>query len=115
MPNLFEYAHQLDPRITSRTGLPAPGVLGPAGDPHFAITFPRRVPPSELNYTVQVSADLTQWNDGSSYSDRGAVLNNSLTADTGTLSPTVVQLNAAIAAAEQRLVRVTVVRDARTP
>jgi hypothetical protein len=115
VPNLFEYAHQLDPRAASRTGLPAPALLGAPGDRHFAIAFTRRVPPSELTYTVQVSPNLLTWNEGSSYSDQGAVLSNSFTADIGASNPTVVQLNAAMAASDREFVRVAAVRDARTP
>ena len=77
---------------------------------YFAINFHRRLPPAAIRYTVQASADLNTWQDGSSFTDSGNVLSNSLT--TATTNPTnretIVRLNQVVSAASQRFLRIRV-------
>ncbi len=101
IPNILEYAFLRDPRTAGGT------VPMAERGTDFGIRFPRRLPPAEVTYVVQVSDNLTAWQDGSSFADDTVVLSNSLTR---TVSPiaetnTVVRLNQG---APKRFLRVQV-------
>lgn len=61
MNTLFEYAFASDPAVAD----PSPGysasVVSDGGSDYQALTFTRRTTSLDLNYTVQVSGDLTNW------------------------------------------------------
>jgi hypothetical protein len=61
VPNLLVYAFNLNPTVSAASGLPVISIQGG----YLAITFVQRTPPTDLNYTVQVSGDLITWNSGS--------------------------------------------------
>lgn len=64
LPNLLEYAFAGNPLLSSRAPLPTGNWSGG----QLAITFLRAASTADLDYRVQVSADLTHWNDGPHYS-----------------------------------------------
>ena len=59
LPNLVEYALGLDPKVPSRTGLPA--VTRTTTD--WVFTYTRPAARSDVTYTVQSSTNLTAWTD----------------------------------------------------
>jgi hypothetical protein len=88
------------------------GVQNGGGTNHLAITFKRRAGVSNVTHTVQLSDDLSNWLDGSSYSSTGSVPNTLLTSElthTGANTETItVKENASISAAPQRFMRVRI-------
>ena len=110
VPNLLEYAFYGDPVDPGQPTKPIGFILRTNSQSHFAIHFWRQIPPAAIRYTVQASADLNTWQDGSSFADGGNVLPNSLT--TATTNPTnretIVRLNQTLSAATQRFLRVRV-------
>jgi hypothetical protein len=106
--NLFEYAYLMDPNVVSHAALPQALLVtnGPAR--HLAIQFPRRTLPSELTYTIEVSSDLTEWQQGPWYSDFGSVLSNAFTTEVSATGVTVVRLNAGALEAPREFIRVRV-------
>jgi len=58
IPNLLEYAFGLNPLTANSTGLPAQGRIGD----HPTLTYTRRHPPSDVQYQVEGSSDLSVWN-----------------------------------------------------
>jgi hypothetical protein len=113
VPNLLEYAFFQDPNGVTSNGIPVPELVAVAGTNHFAIRFARRVPPSEVAYTVQVSTDLLQWADGSRFLDSGDVAVTSLTSTVGNANTNsvLVRLQQSLSGAPQGFLRVQVRRD----
>jgi hypothetical protein len=70
IPNLMEYALGLDPKTPSVTGLPVLGQQTVNGKNYLTLTFTKPRTISDVQYTVQVSADLVTWNSGPSYEIR---------------------------------------------
>ncbi|HSU53362.1 MAG TPA: hypothetical protein VLT36_04820, partial [Candidatus Dormibacteraeota bacterium] len=79
---------------------------------YFAISFKRRAGVSNVTHTVQLSDDLANWYDGSSYSATSAVPNTAFTSEvsrTGTNTETIViRENVPLGAAPNRFLRVKV-------
>ena len=107
VPNILEYAFLRNP-LSAAGSSPSPAVASGS----LAIRFPRRLPPAEVVYAVQVSDDLNAWQDGSIFSDNASVLSNALTASlsAGTDSNTVVRLNQPFSGAPKKFLRVQVRR-----
>lgn len=111
LPTLLEYAFRTDPHVASRDGAPGAQILADAGARFGAVRFARRLPPSELAYTVQTSTDLAHWSDGSFWSDAGFVLSNAYTTAVLTGETTVVRATAPIIERTPLFFRVRVARD----
>ncbi len=111
IPNLLEYAFRLNPNTASPRGLPAGLVQSSNGSSYFAIQFTRRLPPSELTYTVQASTNLARWTDGSSWSDSTMNPTNQYTTVLVSGTNTVVRWNTPIPLANQTFLRVRVARE----
>lgn len=93
IPTLLEYALSLDPITASQNGIPS-AVIVLSGNTQFGgIRFPRRLPPSELIYTVQTSTNLLHWHSGCSWSDDTATLSTSETITSLDGPVTIVRLN----------------------
>jgi hypothetical protein len=69
IPYLLTYAFNTDPLVSDPDGLPV--VSEQNG--YLAITFVQRIPPTDLNYTVQVSSDLVNWSSGPTITTQTAV------------------------------------------
>jgi hypothetical protein len=69
VPNLLAYAFNLNPTQSVVTGLPTASNQGG----YLTMTFVERIPPTDLNYTVQVSGDLVNWNSGAGYTTQVSV------------------------------------------
>jgi dienelactone hydrolase len=69
--NLLEYAFNTDPLVPDDTGLPDSQLVELESGTHLAIRFPRVTAASDIIYQVESSADLGEWQPGSSYSDSG--------------------------------------------
>jgi hypothetical protein len=67
--NFVEYAANFDPKSSqSNAPLVAAFELHPAdGQPHFTLTYHRRLPPTDVAYAVSVSDDLVTWQTGPNY------------------------------------------------
>jgi alpha-N-arabinofuranosidase len=70
IPNLMEYALGLDPKTSSPAGLPVLGQQTVGAKNYLTLTFSKPRTISDVQYTVQVSADLVTWNSGPSYAIR---------------------------------------------
>jgi hypothetical protein len=70
IPNLMEYALGLDPKTPSVDGLPVLGRQIFGGKDYLNLRFTKTRTISDVQYTVQVSTDLTTWNSGPSYAIR---------------------------------------------
>jgi hypothetical protein len=92
---------------------PVVSVQPNAGTNYLALTFKRRIGVSNVTHTVQVSSNLFNWQDGSSYSDFISVSNTPVTAEvsrSGTNTETiVVRENAPLGSAPQKFMRVQVI------
>jgi len=64
IPNLVEFGRGLDPLTPSINGLPVASLT----NGQWTVAFTRNPAATDLIYTVQVSADLVTWADGSTYS-----------------------------------------------
>jgi hypothetical protein len=67
--NFVEYAANFDPKSSqSNAPMVAAFELNPAdGQPHFTLTYHRRLPPTDVAYAVSVSDDLVTWQTGPNY------------------------------------------------
>jgi len=64
LPNLLEYAFNLEPKsFDSTRGFSGRLELDPNGE-HLVVTFKRRKAPTDLLYQVQVTSDLVDWQTG---------------------------------------------------
>lgn len=79
--NLLEYALNLDPNYASVRGLPTGGTQPVADDRYLTLEFTRVAVNTDITYTVQVSGDLTNWFNGSSYSGTTSIATNAYTTE----------------------------------
>lgn len=62
IPNVTEYAFNLDPQSSSVLPLKAEIEADPTdGKRYFVVSYPRRISPGTLTYTPQSSSDLVDW------------------------------------------------------
>jgi len=109
--NLLEYAFQLDPKASSPEAGPRATLVNVNGSEHFGLSFLRRLPPAELAYRVEVSADLRNWHQGAAWTDTTTVLSNTYTTAMDSWPMTVVRLNAPFGGAGQSFMRLKVARE----
>jgi hypothetical protein len=69
IPNLLAYALNLNPTVSAADGLPTTSIQ----NGYLTISFVERIPPTDLNYTVQVSSDLVNWKFGPAYTTQVSV------------------------------------------
>jgi hypothetical protein len=75
-----------------------------------AVRFRRRLPPSELAYTVQASTNLISWSVGSSWADDTVVLENDYTTAIEASTNVIVRANTAVGDEPRSFLRVLVER-----
>lgn len=85
VPNLLEYALDLDPHSANVQGQPTVGTLTLGQNSYLTLTYTRVTAATGLTYTPQVSGDLQTWN-----SDKGAVVAVSTANNADGLTQTVV-------------------------
>ncbi|MEO7101154.1 MAG: TIGR02597 family protein [Luteolibacter sp.] len=61
IPNLLEYALDLDPWVADRAGLPDVSLATDSGDRYLALAYTHSKVAGDLTYTVEVSSDLVTW------------------------------------------------------
>jgi uncharacterized delta-60 repeat protein len=63
IPNVVEFAFNLDPKVAARSGLPTAAVQMNTADgkDYLVLTYHRRRGNSGINFVVEVSNDLAQW------------------------------------------------------
>ena len=108
IPNLAEYAFEMDPNEVKPDGLPRPVILSANGERHLAVEFQRRKAPSQLVYRTGVSGDLMTWVDGCEYSDAHQILSTALTADASEGEWTRVRLTDSVANQAVRFIEVRI-------
>ncbi|HWI59019.1 MAG TPA: hypothetical protein VNZ22_17470, partial [Bacillota bacterium] len=108
--NLLEYAFGMNPNSASRSALPAASMIATNDNNYLAVRFSRRLPPSELTYTVQTSTDLVGWTDGVAWSDSGAVTSVGHTTVVSGGTNTVVRVDTPLSILPQMFLRVRVER-----
>jgi len=59
--NLLEYAFNLPPLVSSRAGMPVPGIASHNGNRHLTLTFLRRTDDPQLTYTVLGATSMGAW------------------------------------------------------
>jgi len=67
VPNLLEYALNLDPWHAAPANALTPGIMHLTQD-YPAVTFTRRKQPRDISYHLEVSSDLVLWNEGVGFS-----------------------------------------------
>ncbi len=67
IPNLLEYALNLDPRAARTTGLPTVGQTMLGGQQYLTLTYTQVMGATGITYLPQASGDLSTWNGGSGY------------------------------------------------
>lgn len=75
--NLLEYATSTDPQAPAQDAMPVVSMDGP----HLVMTFRRNTAATDLSYVVQVSSDLVNWDDGSSYAFASSTPTNGFTTE----------------------------------
>jgi alpha-L-arabinofuranosidase len=61
IPNLVEFAFNLNPRLASHTSLPRGFVQNVSGQDYFHIQYTQRNAPAGVQYLLQTSPDLFSW------------------------------------------------------
>ena len=74
IPNLVEYAFNLNPRVPDHPTLPRAFWETVDGQPHLCLQFTRRNPPAAIEYVPQLSTNLLTWADSSAeFSQTGSI------------------------------------------
>jgi endonuclease/exonuclease/phosphatase family metal-dependent hydrolase len=106
IPNLLEYALDLNPLQPSAAGLPTVGQIASGGNEYLTLTYTKVIAATDITYLQQVSGDLQTWYSGPSYTAIVSVTNN---AD-GVTQTVVSQDLTPISSANQRFTRLEVTR-----
>ena len=61
IPNLVEFAFNLNPRVVSHPNLPRAFIQNVSGQNYLYIQYTRRNPPAGVQYLLQTSPDLLSW------------------------------------------------------
>lgn len=70
LPNLLEFALNLDPKAVVSSGLPAVELVSAGSDSHLQLTFNANPEALNLAYIVEVSDDLITWNSGVDHTEQ---------------------------------------------
>ncbi len=101
LSNLTKYAMGLPPHTSSAAGGPLLGFQSLSGKSYLSLTFTRQITLSDIQYVVEVSSDLQNWQSGSSFT---------LRTDDGTTSRATYRDLTAIQDAPHRFIRLKIVR-----
>jgi hypothetical protein len=109
--NIMEFARGSDPLKVEHFPIATPS-LGQ----YVYLSFPRSSSATDLRYTVQASADLETWADGSSYSSTSSSGSNTVTTEVsrvmqGTTETITVRDNVPVTAKTPRFLRLRVERN----
>ena len=77
IPNVLEYAVDLDPKRASVAGLPIVGRTIVSGAGYLTLTYTQVIAAPGITYLPQVSGDLLTWNGGAGYTVAGSRTANS--------------------------------------
>ena len=73
IPNLVEYAFNLNPRVATHPGVPRAFVQNVSGQSYLQVQYTQRNAPAGVQYLLQTSADLLSWtNSPASFSEVGS-------------------------------------------
>ena len=100
--NLMKYALDLNPMTTGVAGLPVIGMALVSGSNYLTLTYAQVKAATDINYTVEVSGDLSTWNSGTGYTAPVG------TTDKGTTQTVVVQDLVPLSSATKRFIRLKV-------
>ena len=106
IPNLLEYALNLDPKIAKTTGLPTAGQTTVGGQQYLTLTYTQLIGTPGITYLPQVSGDLSTWNGGSGYTVAVGTTSNG----DGATQTVVVRDAVAMSGATRRFMRLQVSR-----
>ncbi len=106
IPNLLEYALNLDPNAASAAGLPTAGQTTVGGSQYLTLTYTRVIAATGITYQPQVSGDLSTWNGGPGYTAPVSTTNN----PDGMTQTVVAQDAVAMTAGGRRFMRLQVSR-----
>ena len=76
IPNLLEYALNLDPKKPGTLGTPTVGQTTVSGQQFLTLTYTRVLSATGITYSPQVSGDLGTWNGGTGYTVAVSTTNN---------------------------------------
>ena len=76
IPNLVEYALNLDPEQANTQGLPVVGQTNVGGQQYLTLTYTAVIAATDITYVPQVCGDLTSWASGSGYIAPVSTTNN---------------------------------------
>lgn len=104
IPNLLEYALQLDPTTANRGGLPTLGEMVVNGSEYQTLSYTQVIGATDVVYVAEVSSDLMTWQSGTNY-----LTTVSVTANADNLTNTVMVRDlASIDAGGPRFIRLRV-------
>ena len=63
VPTFLEFAFDLEPKAHDAGKIPVPSLVTVGAERHLAINYPRRPPGSGIEYHVEASSDLSNWED----------------------------------------------------
>jgi hypothetical protein len=105
IPNLAEYAFNLNPKTANSSGLPISGVLNIGGSNYLTISYEQVLFNTDITCTVQVSGDLTTWNSGLGFTALVSIVDHGNGTETITVRDTT-----PISLATSRFIRVRISR-----
>ena len=76
IPNLVEYALNLNPEQANVVGLPIIGQTTISGQQYLTLTYTQVIAATDITYVPQVSGDLITWTSGPSYTAIVSTTNN---------------------------------------
>ena len=106
VPNLLEYALNLNPLVADRSGLPTVSSVAEGSGYCVTLTYTKVKAATDLTYTVEVSGDLVNWNSGSDYTADISMLDQGTTEQVTTRDLTTIGPDA-----PQRFARLRVTRQ----
>ena len=106
IPNLVEYALNLNPEQANTQGLPVVGRTTAGGQQYLTLTYTAVIAATDITYVAQVCGDLASWASGTGYTALVSATNN---AD-GMTQTVVMQDLTPVSSANARYMRLKVTR-----
>ena len=108
--NALEYALNGNPNAATASPLPVAGRTTVGGSDYLTLTFTRPLTATDVDYTVEVTGDLSSWDSGSHYASSGDTPTNGFTTQVSRTSSNgietiVVRDNIALTSAGRRFIR----------